>query len=102
MSLNDKVIEQLKSVIDPEVRENVYSLKLIYDIVINEKEKSVSLKFRPTVFHCPLGIQLSLSVKRALMKIDGLEKVNIEVTDYILKDEANSYLRALDKKSKKI
>ncbi len=100
--MNKKIINQLKSVIDPEVREDVYSLKLIYDIVINEKEKSVSLKFRPTVFQCPLGIQLSLSIKRALMEIDELEKVDVEVTDYILKDEANSYLAALDKKLKRI
>ena len=102
MSLNKKVIEQLKSVIDPEVQVDVYTLKLIYDIVINEKEKSVSLKFKPTVVQCPLGIQLSLSIKRALMEIDELEKIDVEVTDYILKDQANSYLAALDKKSEKI
>ncbi|MEN8153445.1 MAG: iron-sulfur cluster assembly protein [Acidobacteriota bacterium] len=97
MSLNKKVIDKLKTVIDPEVRVDVYSLKLVYDIIINEEEKSVSLKFKPTVYQCPLGIQLSLSVKRALLEIDELEKVNVEVTDYILMDKANSYLSALDK-----
>ncbi len=97
MPLEEKIIEKLKTVIDPEVRQDVYSLKLISDIVTDETEGEVSLKFRPTVYQCPLGIQLSISIKKALMEIPELKKINLEVTDYVQKELANEYLKSLDK-----
>ncbi len=96
MKLENKIIEKLKTVEDPELRQDIYSLKLIYDIKIDEDKGEVSLKFRPTVFQCPIGIQLSISIKRALMEIDELRKIDLEVTDYVQKDLANQYLESLD------
>ncbi|MEN8223169.1 MAG: iron-sulfur cluster assembly protein [Acidobacteriota bacterium] len=96
MTLNDKIIEKLKTVMDPEIRQDVYSLKLIYDIKTDEEKGEVSLKFRPTVYQCPIGIQLSISIKRALMELKELKKVDLEVTDYVQKDLANQYLSSLD------
>ncbi len=96
MKLKEKVIKKLRTVIDPELREDVYSLKLIYDIEIDENKSEVSLKFRPTVFQCPMGIQLSIMIKRALMEIKELNKISVEVTDYVQKDLANQYLNSLD------
>ncbi|MCK4888846.1 MAG: DUF59 domain-containing protein [Candidatus Aminicenantes bacterium] len=96
MKLTNKIIEKLKTVEDPELRQDVYSLKLIYDITVDDEKGEVSLKFRPTVFQCPIGIQLSISIKRALMEIDGLKKIDLEVTDYVQKDLANQYLESLD------
>ena len=96
MKLINKIIEKLKTVEDPELRQDVYSLKLIYDITVDDEKGGVSLKFRPTVFQCPIGIQLSISIKRALMEIDELKKIDLEVTDYVQKDLANQYLESLD------
>jgi len=96
MTLHDKIIEKLKTVTDPELRQDVYSLKLIYDMETDEEKHEVSLKFRPTVYQCPIGIQLSISIKRALMELKELKKIDIKVTDYIQKDLANQYLISLD------
>lgn len=96
MKLKEKIIKKLKSVKDPELREDVYSLKLIHDIVTDEDKGEVSLKFRPTVFQCPMGIQLSLMIKRALMELKELKKINVEVIDYAQKDLANQYLTSLN------
>ncbi|MCK5055027.1 MAG: DUF59 domain-containing protein [Candidatus Aminicenantes bacterium] len=98
MQLEKKIIDKLKTVIDPEVREDIYSLKLIYDIQVDEVKKTVRMKFRPTVYNCPIGIQLALAVKRALLEIDELTKIDIRVTDFRMADEANKYIEALDKK----
>lgn len=98
MNLDKEIINKLKTVIDPEVRKDVYSLKLVYDIEIDEKEKSVKMKFKPTVYHCPIGIQLALAVKTTLMEIKGLNKIDVEVIDFYLADEANKYLQSLEKK----
>jgi len=97
MTLHKKIIEKLKTVKDPELRQDVYSLKLIYDIITDENKGEVSLKFRPTVYQCPLGIQLSILIKRALIGIPELKKINVEVTDYVQKELADKYLKSLDK-----
>jgi len=98
MQLEEKIIATLKTVVDPEVRQDVYSLKLLSDIRVDEVKKTVSMTFRPTVYNCPIGLQLALSVKRALLEIDELAKIDIKVTDFIMAGEANAYLEALDKK----
>jgi len=98
MQLEEKIISQLKRVMDPEVRQDVYSLKLVSGIRVDEDKKTVSMTFRPTVYNCPIGLQLALSVKRALLEIDELTKIDIKVIDFIMADEANAYLEALDKK----
>lgn len=96
MKLKDKIIKKLRTVEDPELRQDVYSLKLIYDIKTDEDKGEVSLKFRPTVYQCPIGIQLSITIKRALMELKELNKIEMEVTDYIQQDLANEYLTSLD------
>ena len=98
MTLGDKIVNRLKTVEDPELKQDVYSLKLVYDIEVDEKNKEVIMKFRPTVYNCPLGIQIALSIKRALMEFDELKKIDIIVTDFIMAEEANKYLKSLDEK----
>lgn len=96
MSLREKTIKKLKTVIDPELRENVWNLKLIKNLKINEKEKTVSLKFRPTAYQCPLGIHLSMKIKKKLLEIEELKKVDLKVIDYIMAEKANKYLKDMD------
>lgn len=97
MSLTDKVIEILKTVEDPEVRQDVYSLKLVYDIEVNEQDGLITLKFRPTVPNCPIGIQLAVAIKQALLSIEGVKRVNLTVTDFYMAYSANKYLEMMDK-----
>lgn len=101
MQLKYNIIGKFKTVIDPEVRQDIYSLKLVYDIDVDEENKKVKMKFRPTVANCPIGIQLALSVKRALLEIDELKKIDITVTDFKMAEEANRYLKSLDKELSK-
>ena len=98
MQLKEKIIDKLKTVMDPEVRQDVYSLKLVSDIRVDEAKKTVRMTFRPTVYNCPIGLQLALAVKRALLEIEELTKIDIKVTDFRMADEANKYLKSLDKK----
>ncbi len=97
MSIRERVIDVLKTVEDPEVRQDVYSLKLVYDLEVNEGSGVVSLKFRPTVPNCPIGIQLALAIKKALLEIEEVRRVNLTVTDFYMAYSANKYLEMIDK-----
>lgn len=96
MTLKEKIIKKLETVMDPELRQDVYSLKLIRSLETDEENGSVSLTFRPTVYQCPMGIQLSIMIKRALMEIGELKKIDMDVIDYEKKELANRYLESLD------
>ncbi len=95
MSLRDKIIEKLKTVVDPEVMQNVWDLKLVYDLEVDEEKQSVSFKFRPTVPQCPIGFQLAFAIKKALREIEDLKDIDMTVTDFIMADQANEYLKSV-------
>ena len=95
MTLEEKLIETLKTVYDPEVQESVWDLKLIYDIDVDEESGAVSFKFRPTVPNCPIGLQLALNIKLAVRGIPGIGDINMLVTDFVMADEANEYLEGI-------
>lgn len=96
MTLREKIVNRLKTVIDPELKQDVYSLRLVYDIDVDEGNKEVKMKFRPTVYNCPIGIQLALSVKMALMPVNELKKIDITVTDFVMAEQANTFLKSFD------
>ena len=95
MTLKEKVIEKLKTVEDPEVRQSVWELQLIYDLIVDEESGNVSLKFRPTVPYCPIGIQLALTIKQALRDVEGINDIDMVVTDFAMAKEANEYLKSI-------
>ncbi len=96
MSLRDVVLRKLEEVYDPELKENVLKLQLVRDIKV-EGEK-VSLKFRPTVENCPVGMQLAIAIKKALLSLEGVEDVDIVVENFVWAKETMEFLKALDKK----
>ncbi len=85
----NKVVEKLKSVIDPHTGQSVYDMGLIEDLAISEDK--VALKFRPSSPFCPLGVQLAESIKKALKEV--VDKVDITVVGYINEEELNKRLK---------
>jgi len=97
MNLKDKIIEKLKTVYDPELREDVVDLKLVYDLNVNEKDGIVDIKFKPTVENCPVGLQLSIDIKKAILSVDGVKTANVVVENFIWAKEAMKFLEAVKK-----
>ncbi len=97
MSLKEEIIEKLKTVYDPELREDVVKLKLVYDLNVDEENGVVNIKFRPTVENCPVGLQLAIAIKKAILSVDGVKRANVKVENFIWAKEAEEFLKALDK-----
>ncbi|WP_022669640.1 metal-sulfur cluster assembly factor [Hippea alviniae] len=97
MSIQEKVIEKLKTVYDPELREDVVKLKLVYDLKVDEENGIVDIKFRPTVENCPVGLQLAIAIKKAILSVEGVKRANVKVENFIWAKEAEEFLKALDK-----
>lgn len=99
-SLNSAVINCLRNIYDPEIPVNIYDLKLIYGIDIDD-EFNVKITMTMTAPDCPEAEYMFQEVKQMVGFIEGVKSVDVELTfnppwDYInLSDEVKCELGLL-------
>ena len=74
----DDIRETLKTVYDPEIPINVVDLGLVYDIQVNEKN-DVYVQMTLTFPGCSMGPQIAQLAEWAILDIEGVEDVQIEL-----------------------
>ena len=79
MTIKDQIIKQLQEVYDPEISINVYDLGLIYDIQINEEERSVEITHTLTSAFCGFADVIAEDIRKAGY-VDGNDIVSIVTT----------------------
>ena len=76
--LKEKIIKEIKKIYDPEIPVNIFELGLIYKIeVINNKKALIEMTL--TSPNCPVAESLPNSVKENILKIDGVEDVELKL-----------------------
>jgi metal-sulfur cluster biosynthetic enzyme len=78
MLTKEKIIGQLRTVRDPEIGLDVWSLKLVYDVQIR-KGNNVFIKMTLTSPACPYGGMMIESVKQACLKA-GAKTADVDLT----------------------
>lgn len=73
-----EIREALKNVSDPEIGVNIVDLGLVYDVA--ETGGSVRITATLTYPGCPLGPQIAEDIKRAVMGLEGVKRVDVEIT----------------------
>ena len=76
--LKDKVILEIKKIYDPEIPVNIYELGLIYKIEIGNAKK-VNIEMTLTSPNCPVAESLPKMVKDNILKLDGVEDVDLKL-----------------------
>ena len=76
--LKEKIITEIKKIYDPEIPVNIYELGLIYKIEVDDKKK-VLIEMTLTSPNCPVAESLPNSVKENILKIDGVEDVELKL-----------------------
>jgi len=92
MDLKNKVIEKLKTVIDPETRMDVVSMGLIKDLTVTNEGK-VSFKFRPSSSVCPLVFPLTFKIQKVVKEIEEVKGLEMVVVDHQMSEELNGLLK---------
>ena len=77
-ALEEKVIEQLKSIFDPEIPLNIYELGLIYDIEI-DPENRVHIRMTLTAPACPVAGSLPPQVEAQIESIPQVKSATVEL-----------------------
>ena len=76
--LEQRIIEMLKTVYDPEIPVDIYELGLIYEIDIQEGGK-VAIKMTLTSPMCPVAESLPMEVQQKVWEVDGVSEVSLNV-----------------------
>jgi len=78
VALNDKIIERIRTVYDPEIPVNIYDLGLIYDVKV-EPTGDVHVKMTLTAPGCPAAGTLPGEVEDKITVIPGVKNVKVDV-----------------------
>ncbi len=79
LSLKDRVIEQLRSIYDPEIPLNIYDLGLIYGINIDEASQAVHIQMTLTSPMCPVAQTFPQTVQDQILQVSGVSAVRVEL-----------------------
>ena len=76
--LKEKIIKQIKKIYVPEIPVNIFELGLIYKIEVFNNKKAL-IEMTLTSPNCPVAESLPNSVKENILKIDGVEDVELKL-----------------------
>ena len=74
-----QIVAALREVYDPEIPVNIYELGLIYSVGIDE-ENDVQVMMSLTSPACPVAGEMPGMVQAALLPIEGLGEVMVDIT----------------------
>ncbi len=77
-ALQEKVIEALKTVRDPEIPVNLVDLGLIYDLVVN-RDGTVYVEMTLTTPACPVAGALPGQVRDAIAAVTGVQDARVKL-----------------------
>lgn len=72
------VVEQLKTVYDPEIPTDIYELGLIYKVEL-EDDRTLLVDMTLTAPGCPVAGEMPIWVRDACAKVDGVRRVEVSM-----------------------
>ena len=79
LQIQERVIEILRTVYDPEIPVNIYDLGLIYRIELNDDATELSVDMTLTAPNCPAADFILEDVRQKLETISGINKVDVQL-----------------------
>lgn len=83
LAIEEKVVDMLRLVFDPEIPVNIYDLGLIYEIDVDE-EFNVKIKMTLTAPNCPAADFILEDVR---IKVESIEEVKSVEVDLVFEPE---------------
>ena len=78
-TLKETVISVLKTIYDPEIPVDIWTLHLIYGVEVDE-DGNVKIVMTVTAPNCPVAEVLPAEVKNRIQAIMGVKDVDVELT----------------------
>lgn len=88
VTTEDKIVEALRSVFDPEIPVNVYDLGLIYRIDYQADKETVEIDMTLTAPGCPMADFIMEDVRQKLLGIEGIKEAQVNLVFEPVWDES--------------
>ena len=85
--IEDKVMEALKLVMDPETGMSMVDMQLISKV--EENDGSVNVEFIPSSPMCPIAFYLVKEIKGAVFKVEGVKNAKINCKGHMMEEQIN-------------
>lgn len=98
IKVEERIVEVLKTVYDPEIPANIYDLGLIYKVDYNPEDGSLDIDMTLTAPGCPLADYIMEDVRQKVIGVEGVKtaQVNLvfepEWTQDMMSEEAKADL----------
>ena len=76
--LEERIVEAIKTIYDPEIPVNIYELGLIYNVAVGEKGH-IDVVMTLTSPACPVAGSLPGEVQAKVESVDGVESADVEI-----------------------
>ena len=77
--IKEAIIEQIRTIYDPEIPVNIYELGLIYEVAVSE-EGVANILMTLTAPACPAAEILPEEVTQKAKGVEGVTEANVELT----------------------
>ncbi|MFC0401945.1 SUF system Fe-S cluster assembly protein [Paraburkholderia rhizosphaerae] len=77
--LKERVIDELRTLYDPEIPVNIYDLGLIYALNVDEDEGRVEIQMTLTAPACPVAESFPPMVEEQVFTVAGVRDVKLEL-----------------------
>lgn len=77
--VEERIVEVLKTVYDPEIPANVYDLGLIYRVDYNVEDGSLEIDMTLTAPGCPLADFIMEDVRQKVMSVEGVKTAQVNL-----------------------
>jgi len=78
IDLENKIVEMLKTIYDPEIPVDVFELGLIYEVNIDE-DKNVSIDMTLTSPNCPVAETMPKEVEDKVSSVEGVKSTKVNI-----------------------
>ena len=79
MQLEERIIDMLRTVYDPEIPVDIYELGLIYEVKIDDDAK-VEVVMTLTSPSCPVAESMPAEVEEKVRSVEGVKEGKVELT----------------------
>jgi metal-sulfur cluster biosynthetic enzyme len=76
--IEDRVLDALRNVVDPELGINIVDLGLVYDVRVDERG-DVDIQYTLTTMGCPIGPLIEEQIRKMIEPIQGVDRVDAEM-----------------------
>lgn len=78
LKIEEKIVEYLRTVVDPEIAVDIYSLGLVYKIDLAD-DGALTIDMTLTAPNCPMADFIMEDVHQKMASIPGVESVNVNL-----------------------